>query len=148
MALKKFDEFVSEINNNGNNVTNNENKVDNTENNVENNENNVPTNENNDNNVENNENKVNEGVDNAVLIAVNNDTQEEFEIANYEESRGWMNVPNGVEACIYVMPDDTVEIRSIDVEPYCLYGVFTTLTGEMVRENKLHRNEWMLITRK
>lgn len=99
-------------------------------------------------NVSNSGNKVNEGVDGAVLIAVNNDTQEEFELSNYEESRGWMNVPNGVEACIYVMPDDTVEIRSIDVEPYYLYGVFTTLNGETVRENELHRNEWILVTRK
>lgn len=99
-------------------------------------------------NVSNIENKVNEGVDGVVLIAVNNDTQEEFELSNYEESIGWMNVPNGVEAYIYVLPDDTVEIRSIDVEPYCLYGVFTTLNGETVRENELLRNEWMLVTRK
>ena len=97
-------------------------------------------------NVSNSGNKVNEGVDGAVLIAVNNDTQEEFELSNYEESRGWMNVPNGVEACIYVMPDDTVEIRSIDIEPYCLHGVFTTLTGKDVRENKLHRDKWSLVT--
>ena len=52
MALKNFEDFISESN------------------------------------VSNSGNKVNEGVDGAVLIAVNNDTQEEFELSNYEESRG------------------------------------------------------------
>ena len=94
------------------------------------------------------ESKINESVDNAVLIAVNNDKMKEFKLSKYKTSKGWMHVPFGVEACIYVMPDDTVEIRSIDVEPYYLYGVFTTLNGETVRENELHRNEWILVTRK
>lgn len=92
------------------------------------------------------ESKINESVDNAVLIAVNNDKMKEFKLSKYKTSRGWLNVPFGVEACIYVMPDDTVEIRSIDIEPYCLHGVFTTLTGKDVRENKLHRDKWSLVT--
>lgn len=92
------------------------------------------------------ESKINESVDNAVLIAVNNDKMKEFKLSKYKTSRGWLNVPFGVEACIYVMPDDTVEIRSIDIEPYCLHGVFTTLTGKEVRENKLHRDKWSLVT--
>ena len=92
------------------------------------------------------ESKINESVDNAVLIAVNNDKMKEFKLSKYKTSRGWLNVPFGVEACIYVMPDDTVEIRSIDTEPYCLHGVFTTLTGKDVRENKLHRDKWSLVT--
>lgn len=92
------------------------------------------------------ESKINESVDNAVLIAVNNDKMKEFKLSKYKTSRGWLNVPFGVESCIYVMPDDTVEIRSIDTEPYCLHGVFTTLTGKDVRENKLHGDKWSLVT--
>ena len=45
------------------------------------------------------------------------------------------------------MPDDTVEIRSIESEPNCLHGVFTTLTGEDVRKNNLYRDKWILITK-
>ena len=93
------------------------------------------------------ESKINESVDNAVLIAVNNDKMKEFKLSKYKTSKGWMHVPFGVEACIYVMPDDTVEIRSIESEPNCLHGVFTTLTGEDVRKNNLHRDKWILITK-
>lgn len=44
-------------------------------------------------------------------------------------------------ACIYVMPDDSVEIRSM--EPgQVLHGVIDGITGKDVRLKDLHRDRW------
>lgn len=44
-------------------------------------------------------------------------------------------------ACIYVMPDDSVEIRSMEPGKV-LHGVIDGITGKDVREKDLNRDEW------
>lgn len=68
-------------------------------------------------------NTVNEGRYGSVrgLVAIDLDDKREgdytiYELEDYETSRGWDSIDE-VEASIYVMPDDTVEIRSIDITP-------------------------------
>lgn len=81
------------------------------------------------------------------LVATDFDGKPEimvYELVDYEESRGWVNLPGEIGACIYVMPDDTVEIRSVETEPYCIHAKFPHLTGEDVRKGDLHRHRWVI----
>ena len=47
------------------------------------------------------------------------------------------------DACIYVMPDDSVEIRNTE-KGIILHGVIDGLDGQTVREKDLHRDVWHL----
>lgn len=55
------------------------------------------------------------------------------------------NLPKGeYEAVIYIMPDDSVEIRTIDKGDY-IHGIVVKLTGDDVRDDRLHRLEWKIV---
>lgn len=95
-------------------------------------------------------NTVNEGRYGSArgLVAIDLDDKREgdytiYELEDYETSRGWDSIDE-VEASIYVMPDDTVEIRSIDITPWCIRAVFSQITGKDVRNEDLHRHHWVL----
>lgn len=139
MGLKKFEEFVSEMNQETQTTQTTETQETNEDKNTETNQ---ETSIN-----EKLEQEINEALGSATgLVAIDLDIKpiQIFELSEYEESNGWTDLTDDVEASIYVMPDDTVEIRSIEVKPYCIFAKFPQLTGEEVRKEQLHRHNWVL----
>lgn len=66
-----------------------------------------------------------------------------FDVKFFEiklDKKGIGNMPP-YDACIYVMPDDSVEIRTID-PGIVLHGVIVDLDGQTVRDEDLHRDLW------
>lgn len=64
-----------------------------------------------------------------------------FEVEVIESIGNFM--PNDtLRTSIYVMPDDSIEIRSI--EKKVIAGKVIGLTGDDVRTDTLHRDEWYL----
>lgn len=79
----------------------------------------------------------------ANIVAIDKDTEEEYSIEIVElDKQGKLLPDHNWAASVYVMTDDTVEIRSI--EKTHIHAIISGLSGEDVRQGDLHRHEWFI----